>query len=78
MGTATEVRFLHTGDGLRVEAMTTGKCPQALLTMKNLAHTASFWSPEKDAPSNPGTKHLGFCGAGDCGTNLRHHCLLSY
>ena len=47
--------------------------PQALLTMlyrstdrlrrcgapmKNLAHSASFHSRDKPAPSNPGTKHL--------------------
>jgi hypothetical protein len=27
--------------------------------MKNLAHSASFESFDKDAPSKPGTKHLG-------------------
>jgi hypothetical protein len=26
--------------------------------MKNLAHSASFESFDKDAPSKPGTKHL--------------------
>src|SRR5215212_3514608 len=60
-------------DGLRVEAVAPGQHPQALLTMldrathrrcragapmKNLAHSASLHSGEKNAPSNPGTKHL--------------------
>ncbi|AUW47459.1 hypothetical protein CUJ84_pRLN3000336 (plasmid) [Rhizobium leguminosarum] len=27
--------------------------------MKNLAHSASFDSEDKDAPSKPGIKHLG-------------------
>ena len=27
--------------------------------MENLAHSASFQSGEKSAPSNPGTKHFG-------------------
>jgi hypothetical protein len=61
------------GDGLRVDPMTIGQGPQALLTMlyrstdcrcragapvKNLSHSASFWRSEKYAPSNFGTKHL--------------------
>jgi hypothetical protein len=31
--------------------------------MKNLAHSASFESLDKNAPSNTGTKHLVFSGA---------------
>ena len=33
--------------------------------MKNLAHSASFESLEKNAPSNPGTKHLAALRASD-------------
>src|SRR6516164_1392915 len=61
------------GDGLRIDAVALGQRPQALLTMlyrstdrlcrcgapvKNLAHSASFESLDKDAPSKPGIKHL--------------------
>jgi hypothetical protein len=61
-------------DRLRVDAVALGQHPQALLTMlyrstdrrrragapmENLAHSASFQSGEKSAPSNPGTKHFG-------------------
>ena len=61
------------GDGLLVDPVALGQRPQALLTMlyrstdrlcrcgapvKNLAHSASFHSMEKNAPSNAGTKHL--------------------
>src|SRR3990167_5055875 len=60
-------------DRLLVDPVAPGKAPQALLTMlyrstdrlcrcgaavKNLAHSASFHSREKTAPSNPGIKHL--------------------
>ena len=59
------------GDGLLVDAVAAGQGPQALLTMldrstdcrcrrgaavQNLAHSASFHSREKTAPSNPGIK----------------------
>src|SRR5215207_4267428 len=65
--------LLPLGHRLRVEAVAPGQPPQALLTMldrathrrcragapmKNLAHSASLHSGEKNAPSNPGTKHL--------------------
>src|SRR3954468_13069999 len=65
--------LLPLGHRLRVDAVALGQHPQALLTMldrstdrlcragapmKNLAHSASFHSGEKNAPSNPGTKHL--------------------
>ena len=55
------------------QCIAAGQCPQALLTMldrstdcrsrcgaavKNLAHNASFHSPEKTAPLKPGIKHL--------------------
>src|SRR3712207_3741962 len=61
-------------DRLRVDPVAPGQHPQALLTllyrathrrsragapMKNLAHSASFHSNEKSAPSKPGTKHVG-------------------
>jgi hypothetical protein len=36
--------------------------------MKNLAHSASFHSGEKSAPSNPGTKHLAYNLANFCRT----------
>ena len=60
-------------DGLLVDPIAFGQRPQALLTMlyrstdrlcrrgapvKNLAHSASFDSEDKDAPSKPGIKHL--------------------
>src|SRR5919206_2615724 len=60
-------------DRLRVDPVAPGQNPQALLTMlyrstdrlcragapvENLAHSASFHSRDKNAPSNPGTKHL--------------------
>jgi hypothetical protein len=61
------------GDGLGVDAVASRQVPQARLTMldratdrlcragapvENLAHSASFHSWEKTAPSNPGIKHL--------------------
>jgi hypothetical protein len=61
-------------DGLRVDAVTGRQRPQARLTMlyrstdcrsrrgapvRNLAHSASFHSREKTAPSNPGIKQVG-------------------
>src|ERR1700733_5887153 len=70
----TEVPRLPFGDGLRVDAVAFRQRPQALLTMlyrstdclcrcgapmKNLAHSASFESLDKHAPSKPGTKQLG-------------------
>src|SRR4029079_10045508 len=66
--------LLPLGYGLRVDAVPLRKAPQALLTMldrsthcrrragapmQNLAHSASFHSGEKSAPSKPGTKHAG-------------------
>jgi putative transposase len=63
------------GDGLLIDPMTLGQRPQALLTMlyrstdrlcrrgaptQNLAHSASFDSEFKGAPSKPGIKHLAF------------------
>src|ERR1700712_2400293 len=65
--------LLPLGDGLGVDAVALGQHPQALLTMlyrstdrrsrcgaamENLAHSASFHSPDKNAPSKPGMKHL--------------------
>src|SRR5215211_2145710 len=65
--------LLPLGDGFWIDAVAPGQHPQALLTMldrsthrrsragapmKNLAHSASFHSNEKSAPSKPGTKHL--------------------
>ena len=65
--------LLPLGDGLLVDPVAPGERPQALLTMlyrstdrlcrrgapmKNLAHSASFDSDDKDAPSKPGIKHL--------------------
>src|SRR3954447_16027103 len=65
--------LLPLGDRLRVDPVALGQHPQALLTMldrathcrrragapmQNLAHSASFHSREKSAPSKPGTKHL--------------------
>jgi hypothetical protein len=64
---------LPLGDRLLVDPVTLGQNPQAFLTMlyrsthglrragaavKNLAHSASFHSLEKIAPSKSGTKHL--------------------
>src|ERR687893_1248653 len=66
------------GDGLRVDAMALGQGSQARLTilycstdclcrcgapMENLAHSASLHSGDKNAPSNPGIKHVGIGGA---------------
>src|SRR3954447_14897788 len=65
--------LLPLGDRLRVDAVPPGQAPQALLTMldrsthrrrrtgapmQNLAHSASFHSNQKCAPSKPGTKQL--------------------
>src|ERR1700730_12550164 len=65
--------LLPLGDGLRIDAVALGQRPQARLTMlyrstdrlcrrgaamKNLAHSASFHSPENNAPSKPGIEHL--------------------
>ena len=62
------------GDRLLIDTVTLRQSPQALLTMlyrstdclrragapmKNLAHSASFDSDEKNAPSKSGIKHLG-------------------
>src|SRR5580658_47349 len=62
------------GHGLLIDSITLRQRPQALLTMlyrstdrlcrrgapmKNLAHSASFESCDKDAPAKPGTKQLG-------------------
>src|SRR3954454_24671987 len=64
--------LLPLGDRLRVDPVALGQHPQARLTMldrathcrrragapmQNLAHSASFHSGEKSAPSKPGTKH---------------------
>src|SRR5580700_2619975 len=66
--------LLPLGDRLGIDPVPLGKRPQALLTMlyrstdclcrrgapmKNLAHSASFESLDKIAPSKPETKHLG-------------------
>src|SRR5215213_9280840 len=63
--------LLPLGRGLRVDPVALGQHPQVLLTMldrsthcrrragapmQNLAHSASFHSREKGAPSKPGTK----------------------
>ena len=68
--------FLPFGDRLLIDTVTLGERPQALLTIlycstdrlcragapvNNLAHSASFHSKEKTAPSNAGTKHLVLC-----------------
>src|SRR3954463_5878189 len=65
--------LLPLGHRLRVDPVPSGQHPQALLTlldrsthcrrragapMQNLAHSASFHSKEKSAPSNPVTKYL--------------------
>src|SRR3954447_2829732 len=62
---------------LLIDAVTSGERSQALFTMlyrstdrlsrrgapvKNLAHSASFDSCHKNAPSKCGTKHLVYCG----------------
>src|SRR6266496_5038416 len=64
--------LLPLGDGLRIDAVAPGQCPQARLTMlyrstdrlcrrgaavENLAHSPSFHSPENNAPSKAGIKH---------------------
>src|SRR5262249_25138209 len=66
--------LLPFGNGLLVDPVAFSQHPQALLTMlyrsthrlcrrgapmKNLAHSASFHTEDKDAPSNPGIKHRG-------------------
>src|ERR1700722_10470076 len=65
--------LLPLSDGFRVDPVALRQRPQARVTMlyrstdclcrrgapmKNLAHSASFESFDKDAPSKPGTKHL--------------------
>src|SRR5277367_4948588 len=65
--------LLPLSDGFRVDPVALRQRPQARLTMlyrstdrlcrrgapmKNLAHSASFESFDKDAPSKPGTKQL--------------------
>src|SRR5215212_5363967 len=70
--------LLPLGDGLRVDPVAPGQHPQALLTMldrstdrrrragapmQTLAHSASFHSREKGAPSNPRTKHLNYASS---------------
>src|SRR4029077_2135187 len=65
---------LPLGDRLLIDPVALRQSPQALLTMlyrstdrlcrrgasmKNLAHSASLESLDKNAPSNIGTKHLG-------------------
>src|SRR4029077_9901524 len=70
--------LLPFGDGLLVDPVAACQCPQALLTMlyrstdrlcrrgapmKNLAHSASFDSEDKDAPSKPGIKQLVACAS---------------
>src|SRR4029077_18787676 len=62
------------GDGLLIDSIALRQRPQALLTMlyrstdrlcrcgapmKNLSHSASFESLDKNAPSKSGRKHLG-------------------
>src|SRR3954467_6427950 len=76
--------LLPLGDGFWIDAVAPGQHPQARLTMldrsthrrrragapmKNLAHSASFHSNQKSAPSKPGTKHVArishtFCDTG--------------
>lgn len=66
--------LLPLGHSLRIDAVSPGKAPQALLTMlyrstdrlcrcgaavKNLSHSASLKFCDKGAPLNPGIKHLG-------------------
>src|SRR5215204_2778685 len=68
------IPLLPFGDRLRVDAMALGQGPQARLTilycstdclsrcgaaMKNLAHSASLHSGDKNAPSNLGIKQVG-------------------
>src|SRR6202049_4758042 len=65
--------LLPLGDGLRVDAVAPGQSPQARLTMlyrstdrlcrrgaavEHLAHSASFHSPENNAPSKAGIKQV--------------------
>src|SRR5215212_3050551 len=67
------VPLLPFGDRLLVDAMALSQGPQARLTIlycstdcrcrcgaavENLAHSASLHSGDKNAPSNPGIKHL--------------------
>src|SRR3954471_6365947 len=67
--------LLPLGDGFWIDAVAPGQHPQARLTMldrathrrrragapmQNLAHSASFHSREKSAPSKPGTKQVGW------------------
>src|SRR4051794_38880350 len=69
----TKFRIVSLGHRLRVDPVAPGQHPQALLTilycstdrrrragapMENLAHSASFQSNEKSAPSIHGTKHV--------------------
>src|ERR1039458_2194767 len=69
---ADRTALLPLGHGLLVDAVASGKHPQARLTilycstdrlcrrgaaMKNLSHSASFQPKDKIAPSNAGTKH---------------------
>src|SRR4051795_7898201 len=69
----TELRAFHLRHRLLIDAVTSGERSQALFTMlyrstdrlsrrgapvKNLAHSASFDSCHKNAPSKCGTKHL--------------------
>src|SRR4051794_17119356 len=70
----TELRAFHLRTVFWIDAVTSGERSQALFTMlyrstdrlsrrgapvKNLAHSASFDSCHKNAPSKCGTKHLG-------------------
>src|ERR1700722_15917979 len=70
---------LPLGGGLLIDPEALGQRPQALLTMlyrstdrlsrrgapvQNLAHSASFESLDKDAPSKAGTKNLGMACRG--------------
>src|SRR5215208_3440948 len=67
------IPLLPFGDRLLVDAMALSQGPQARLTIlycstdclcrcgaavENLAHSASLHSGDKNAPSNPGIKHL--------------------
>ena len=82
---------LPLGDRLRVDAMTPGQGPHALLTMlyrsrdrlcrcgapvENLSYSASFSRSEKYAPSNAGTKHLVFSMPGSEETTRTNLSLL--
>ena len=78
--------LLPLGDRLGIDPVPLRQRPQALLTMlyrstdclcrrgapmKNLAHSASFESLDKIAPSTPGTKHLR-CPAAELAVGLRY------